>query len=60
MRSMAGPRARMAGVFAAEAMSVDDGACVARRGAHLCGSSFLVRPVSTVWGAAWEGRTLCV
>ena len=59
---MAGPLDQMACVCAAEAMGVEDGGCVASRGAHLYGrNSFLVRPVSAGWGAALGGETaLCL
>ena len=62
MGSMAGHRARMAGFRAVKAMDFDDRGRTARRGAHLYGrSGFLVRPVSTGWGAALGGETaLCI
>ena len=52
----------MAGVHAAEAMGGDDRGCMAGSGAHLRGRhSFLIRPVSTGWGAALGRETaLCV
>ena len=48
----------MSGVHSAQAMGVDDGECVAWRGALLRGRhNFLIMPVSMGWGDALGRET---